>query len=70
MRSPFALLMIVVLFPVGVSGEDFYVDPQNGGPGGDGSASNPWRTIQEVVEAQTGQPESVAGMSLPSVHPG
>jgi hypothetical protein len=51
MRSRFALLLLVVLFPVGVSGAEFYVDPQNGDPGGDGSASDPWRTIQEVVEA-------------------
>ncbi len=30
---------------------DFYVDPQNGSPSGDGSQANPWRTLQEVVEA-------------------
>ncbi|HRI72441.1 MAG TPA: hypothetical protein PK156_49740, partial [Polyangium sp.] len=30
---------------------DFYVDPQNGDPSGDGSAAKPWRTLQEVVEA-------------------
>ncbi|MCP4679233.1 MAG: hypothetical protein GY854_27850 [Deltaproteobacteria bacterium] len=31
-------------------GASFYVDPVNGDMSGDGSASNPWRTIQEVVE--------------------
>jgi len=30
---------------------EFYVDPVNGSPGGDGSASRPWRTIQEVFDA-------------------
>jgi len=30
---------------------EFYVDPVNGSPGGDGSASRPWRTIQEVLDA-------------------
>jgi len=50
-RSRFALFLFVALFPFGVSGAEFYVDPQNGDPGGDGSASDPWRTIQEVVEA-------------------
>jgi len=31
--------------------EDFYVDPEGGSADGDGSAGNPWRTLQEVVEA-------------------
>jgi len=30
---------------------EFYVDPVNGSPAGDGSASRPWRTIQEVFDA-------------------
>jgi hypothetical protein len=30
----------------------FYVDPVNGSPTGDGSASRPWRTIQEVFDAR------------------
>jgi parallel beta-helix repeat protein len=30
---------------------DFYVDPVNGSPRGDGSAERPWRTIQEVFDA-------------------
>ncbi|MBW1809675.1 MAG: hypothetical protein JRJ87_15880 [Deltaproteobacteria bacterium] len=46
-RIPF----LIVLLSVPVMGAEFYVDPENGSPGGDGSAGNPWRTIQEVVEA-------------------
>jgi len=30
---------------------DFYVDPENGDMSGDGSASAPWSTLQEVVDA-------------------
>lgn len=30
---------------------EFYVDPVKGDPTGDGSAAKPWRTLQEVVEA-------------------
>jgi hypothetical protein len=30
---------------------EFYVDPVHGSPAGDGSAGNPWRTLQEVVES-------------------
>lgn len=33
-----------------VTGNTFYVDPENGSIDGDGSAENPWRTLQEVVE--------------------
>ena len=32
---------------------EFYVDPVTGHPDGDGSADNPWRTLQEVIEAQS-----------------
>jgi Right handed beta helix region len=34
-----------------VDAAEFYVDPVNGSPEGDGSASRPWRTIQEVFDA-------------------
>jgi parallel beta-helix repeat protein len=34
-----------------VTGNTFYIDPATGSPGGDGSADNPWRSLQEVVEA-------------------
>ncbi len=30
---------------------EFWVDPVHGSPAGDGSQANPWRTLQEVVEA-------------------
>lgn len=32
-----------------VSGNTFYIDPENGSDGGDGSATNPWRTLQQVI---------------------
>ena len=33
-----------------VTGNTFYIDPENGSSQGDGSKNNPWRTMQEVVE--------------------
>jgi parallel beta-helix repeat protein len=39
------------LTAVTVQGAEFYVDPVNGSPRGDGSAERPWRTIQEVLDA-------------------
>ena len=33
-----------------VKGSTFYIDPANGSRQGDGSAENPWRTLQEVIE--------------------
>jgi MYXO-CTERM domain-containing protein len=47
-----ALLLFGGLFTtVSARAADFYIDPQNGDPSGDGSAAKPWRTLQEVVEA-------------------
>ncbi len=40
------------LVPLGTQAGEFYVDPVNGSPTGDGSASRPWRTIQEVFDAK------------------
>jgi parallel beta-helix repeat protein len=34
-----------------VQAGEFYVDPVNGSPAGDGGAGRPWRTIQEVFDA-------------------
>ncbi len=34
-----------------VSGSTYYIDPENGSSEGDGSVSNPWRTLQEVIES-------------------
>ena len=39
------------LIPFQAKGADFYVDPVKGSSTGDGSASHPWRTIQEVFDA-------------------
>jgi hypothetical protein len=39
------------LVPLQAQATEFYVDPVNGSPAGDGSASRPWRTIQEVFDA-------------------
>jgi parallel beta-helix repeat protein len=39
------------LIPLPTQGSEFYVDPMNGSPAGDGSARRPWRTIQEVFDA-------------------
>ena len=33
-----------------VSGNTFYIDPVNGSRGGDGSETNPWLTLQQVIE--------------------
>lgn len=33
-----------------VIGKTYYIDPVNGSADGDGSAENPWRTLQEVIE--------------------
>jgi hypothetical protein len=55
---------------------DFYVDPVNGHATGDGSAANPWRTLQEVVAAnliETRNWESLPyhpGLSLVPLHAG
>jgi parallel beta-helix repeat protein len=40
------------LVPVWAEAAEFYVDPVNGSPAGDGSAGRPWRTIQEVFDAE------------------
>ena len=34
-----------------VTGNTYYIDPVNGLPTGDGSTSNPWRTLQEVLDS-------------------
>ncbi len=43
------LLCGVVLSSTAAWAADFYVDPVNGSPDGDGSATNPWRTLREVL---------------------
>lgn len=46
-----AALSCVLSFGSAAFAADFYVDPMNGSPSGDGSQGNPWRTLEEVVEA-------------------
>lgn len=48
MRRILLLGMGLCLASVQVQARDFYVDPVNGSPSGDGSASHPWRTIQSA----------------------
>ncbi len=40
------------LVPLQAQAAEFYVDPVTGSPTGDGSATRPWRTIQEVFDAK------------------
>lgn len=54
-------------------GNNFYIDPLNGSMDGDGSASKPWSTLQEVIDSDLIQyyrnsDESTSG--LDTVHPG
>lgn len=43
---------IPALFLAGsLNAQKFYIDPVNGNPGGNGSVNNPWRIIEEVIEA-------------------
>ncbi|HEY3451386.1 MAG TPA: choice-of-anchor Q domain-containing protein [Myxococcales bacterium] len=43
--------MVVLLAPCAAQAKDFYVDPATGSSAGDGSVDKPWKTIQEVLEA-------------------
>src|SRR4030042_1544384 len=45
------LCLGLCLVPLPVQATEFYVDPVNGSPTGDGSESRPWRSIQEVFDA-------------------
>jgi len=47
-----------------VSGADFFVDPENGTADGDGSAANPWQSLQQVLD--DGLIESREWDSLPA----
>jgi hypothetical protein len=57
-------VMLMVLFAVGGNpafSKTFYIDPQSGASSGDGSAANPWQTLQQVIAAnliETQQPAS------------
>ncbi len=41
---------LLAILPTAAGATTFYVDPQNGSPAGDGSRSNPWKTLQQVIE--------------------
>lgn len=64
MKSVAPLAGIIVLFLASnAAASDFYVDPVAGSMGGDGSATAPWRTLQDVV--QSNLIESQQWASLP-----
>lgn len=42
-------LLVLALFSSVLGAADFYVDPVNGSAAGNGSAANPWLTLQQVV---------------------
>lgn len=43
-------IMLLFFSTSGLFATSFYIDPVNGSNDGDGSISNPWHTLQEVVE--------------------
>ncbi|MBN2717237.1 MAG: hypothetical protein JXX14_15395 [Deltaproteobacteria bacterium] len=43
-------LAFFLILPCRVWASDFYVDPVNGSAAGDGSASNPWLSLQQVLD--------------------
>ncbi|HEX7770714.1 MAG TPA: right-handed parallel beta-helix repeat-containing protein, partial [Dokdonella sp.] len=45
------LLPIVLLATTPVAATTFHIDPVNGSPGGDGSAAQPWQSLQAVLDA-------------------
>ncbi|MFW6155548.1 MAG: choice-of-anchor Q domain-containing protein [Planctomycetota bacterium] len=64
----YAMMMTVLaLAATTAMGATFYVDPVNGSPSGDGSAANPWLTIEQVIN--DGLIESWASGSVP-INPG
>ena len=58
---PVWLVVAVVLLAATARGATFYCDPAQGSPQGDGSASRPWRTIEEVLSAKLVQLRSKDG---------
>lgn len=51
-----ALLIVILLLPATAAAADLYVDPVSGSGEGNGSASRPWRVLQDVVDAGMAQP--------------
>ena len=61
MRGTLLTLLLCAVPPAFAA--DFYIDPVGGSDAGDGSAENPWRTLQAVVQA--GRVETRDWESLP-----
>lgn len=51
MKRLLALLPALLLITTPLLAADFYIDPQQGSPTGDGSAEKPWRSLQKVIDA-------------------
>jgi hypothetical protein len=54
LKISFSLLVLaleILLFSFGVQAAEYYVDPVNGSSAGNGSQASPWRTLDEVIEA-------------------
>ncbi len=63
MTQAMFLCLGLCLASLPVHATEFYVDPVQGSPTGDGSAGRPWRTIQEVFDS--GRVESQQWDKLP-----
>ncbi len=48
-RNVAVLVCLACLWSASAEGADFYVDPVNGSPSGNGSAARPWRAIQDAI---------------------
>jgi hypothetical protein len=46
------VLALLLLLASSAGATDFYVDPVNGSDSGNGTDTNPWRTLQAVIEAR------------------
>ncbi|MEN8164408.1 MAG: right-handed parallel beta-helix repeat-containing protein [Acidobacteriota bacterium] len=70
------ILLGCLILALPLRATDFYIDPATGSPAGDGSAADPWRALQEVIEAdlvETRDWEShpyEPGLQLVTVNPG
>ncbi|MBN2339995.1 MAG: right-handed parallel beta-helix repeat-containing protein [Deltaproteobacteria bacterium] len=49
-RTVLTGVMLSVLIPTFALSADFYIDPENGSAAGDGSESNPWASLQQVLD--------------------
>ncbi|MEO5561104.1 MAG: choice-of-anchor Q domain-containing protein [Dokdonella sp.] len=69
------VLLLLFLMSVPASATSFYIDPVNGSNGGNGSAAQPWKSLQSVFDAGLIATQDwssypyAAGMSLVPVHP-